>query len=291
MMNREGCGQSFVMTRNIGLAAAVVCVLTACAGTTVDLGGKADGGGGSGSSSGSSGSSSGSTSPPNPFSGTYTGYIESFTFPDGSDAVTMALTFGSSTSVTGTVFFGDSPALPAPIDPNVGYPPGYADSPTYQQVPLEGFAFTILDGNFSAPRLRLQVQVTELWKKWCEIQTTIYPMYDEGPDGGCDKFLGYGCLPEVGRPPGNFPGCEWASCSQGPTPIDCGKYALCGGGAPGSICSCTHASCTVVPSLPPQFNGSSTISFDMQLPMFTLDGSVTGLGSGNVYNVHLTKAP
>jgi hypothetical protein len=228
-------------------------------------------------------------------SGIYKGYVETFMFPDGSDTVTMALTFDSGTTVTGTVFFGDGPALPAPTDPTVGYPPGYADSPTYQQVPLEGFAFTALDGNYSAPRLRLQIQVTELWKKWCEIQTTIYPMYDEGVDGGCDHLLGYGCLPAVGRPPGNFAGCEWASCSQGPTPIDCGKYALCGGGAPGSICSCTEASCTVVPSLPPQFsNGpSSSVSFDMQLQQGMLDGSIAGiaagLGGGQAFNVHLKR--
>jgi hypothetical protein len=55
-----------------------------------------------------------------PLSCVYAGYIESFQFPDGSDSVTLTLSFNVDGTVTGTVQFGSAPLLAPPTDPNVG---------------------------------------------------------------------------------------------------------------------------------------------------------------------------
>jgi hypothetical protein len=256
-------------------------------------------GGGSGSSSGassgsggnSSGGSSGSSSGGNAedsgtigadagssLSGTYKGYIQSFTFPDGTDTVVMTLAFAGDT-ITGTVFFGTGAPLAPPTDPSVGYPPGYTGGGN----PLEGFDFTVLNGVYTAPRVQLQIDPTEIWKKWCEIQTVIYPVYNGGNfDGGCGPLLGYGCLPNAAT--GGPAGCEWSAPCQQPTwtPIDCGKLSLCAG--PGiHPCVCTATSC----ALPVPSTGS--IAFDMQLAAGSLNGSETGISGSQVLNVSLTK--
>lgn len=231
----------------------------------------------------------GSDAEANQLSGTYTGYVESYQFPDGSDVVVMKLGFASTGAITGTVFFGSSPALPPATDPNVGYPPGLGSSPTgLQQIPVEGFDFTVLGGTYSAPRVQLSIEQQEIWKHWCEIQTTIYPV-DNGnatPDGGCGAPLGYGCLPNAATMGGGS-SCAISWCQQPAwTPVDCGKLQLCMGLR--SVCTCTATSCTI----PTPSKGD--IAFDMQLASGALDGSVTGLtanGGSQVYNVHLKRGP
>jgi hypothetical protein len=222
-----------------------------------------------------------STTPPGPLSGTYKGYIESFMFPDGSDTVVMTLSFAPDGTITGTVFFGDSPPLAPPTDPDVGYPPGYTGMGP--GAPLERFAFTIFKGTYTPPRLQLQIDPRELWKAWCELQTAIYPQYNGASDGGCGDLFGYGCLPNAGFSSGPEM-CTWTSCQEpNPTPIDCGKLALCGGFAgPQGVCTCTATSCTV------PLGASGGIAFDMQLASGVLDGSTTGIQGGPL-NVHLTK--
>jgi hypothetical protein len=240
------------------------------------------GGGSSGGSSGSSGSSSGSSSggpsdaQANPLDGKYTGYIESYMFPDGSDVVVMQLTFAGGT-VTGTVYFGTGAPLAPPTDPSVGYPPGYNGS---SQPPFEGFDFTILTGTYAAPRVQLSIAQTEIWKQWCQIQTTIYP-WDNGnaSDGGCGTPLTYACLPNGSTMGGTSCAISWCQ-QQAWTPVDCGKLQLC---SPTSgPCTCTATSCTL--SLP----STGGVAFDMQLASGALDGSVTGL-DGQVHNVHLMR--
>jgi hypothetical protein len=215
----------------------------------------------------------------NPLSGTYKGYIESFMFPDGSDTVVMTLSFAADGAVTGTVFFGDGPALAPPTDPNVGYPPGFSgDTPG---APLEGFDFTVLKGTYAAPpRVHLQVDPAEQWKQWCELQTTIYPEYNSTSDGGCGVLLGYGCLPNAVTQFGSS--CAWGPSCQQPavTPVDCGKLALCG---PLGPCECTATSCTV------QVGPTGSVAFDMQLASGSLNGSTTGIERSQALNVHLTR--
>jgi hypothetical protein len=270
----------------------LVLTVAACGGQKVDLGGGdggsgqgAEGGEAGGSSSGSSsgGSSSGGASPP---SGTYKGYIESFKFPDGSDTVEMTLAFATDGTVTGSIFFGDGPPLAPPTDPDVGYPPGYGGqgTPSALDDVLEGFTFTALAGMYASPRLTVGLDPAELWKQWCALQTVIYRQYNGQSEGGaaCGPLMGYGCLPNVGTQGGSA-GCAWTSCDDpGPTPIDCGKLALCQFGM--SPCACTPTACSVpAPKAP-------GITFDMQLSAGALDGSETGIGN-SVLNVHLTKQP
>ncbi|HEY8091571.1 MAG TPA: hypothetical protein VIF09_27085 [Polyangiaceae bacterium] len=270
---------------------ALVLTIAACGGQKVDLGGgdggsvgDSAGGEGGGASSGSSsgGSSSGGSSP---LSGTYKGYIESFTFPDGSDVVVMTLAFAADGTVTGTIFFGNGPPLAPPTDPSVGYPPGFGGQGTPGSVDdvLEGFTFTALAGTYASPRLTIGLSTAELWKQWCALQTTIYPQYNGASGGGCGPLLGYGCLPNVATQFGGS-GCAWSSCDHpAATPIDCGKLALCaspGGGA----CTCTMTACSI------RASGPSDVTFDMQLSSGVLDGSESGIG-GSVLNVHLTKEP
>lgn len=278
--------------RSFGFGGVAACWLLACGGN-VALGGPGDGGTGdatssssssgagssSGSGSGSSSGTSGTDAAANPLSGTYTGYIESYQFPDGSDVVTMNLVFATDGTITGTVYFGSGPPLPQATNPDVGYPPGY----TGGQV-LEGFDFTVLGGTYAAPpRVQLSVSQAEVWKHWCEIQTTIYPRYNGQSDGGCGGFLDYGCLPNVagGGTGGADGGCEWTSCEQPSAMlIDCGKFYLC---SMGMACQCTATACTV------PIGSQGGVAFDMQLANGAMDGSVT-IG-GQVYNVHLKHGP
>jgi hypothetical protein len=262
-------------------------VAVACGGNVVRLGTSGDGGSGNdgsigagndaGGSSGSSGGSSGGMdAEANPLDGKYTGYLESFMFPDGSDVVVMQLTFAG-TAVTGTVYFGAGAPLAPPTDPSVGYPPGYNGS---SQPPFEGFDFTILTGTYAAPRVQLSIAQTEIWKQWCQIQTTIYP-WDNGnaPDGGCGTPLTYACLPNGSTMGGANCAISWCQ-QQAWTPVDCGKLQLCSPAQ--GPCTCTATSCTL------STNSTGVVAFDMQLASGALDGSVTGIG-GSVFNVHLTN--
>ena len=204
----------------------------------------------------------------NGLAGTWVGYIESFKFGDGSDAVTLTLTDTGS----GTTFFGPGPALPTPTNPDLGWPPGGAD-------PHENFAFTNLGPTFAAPRLTFSTASGEIYTQWCNIVPS-YPFYNGASDGGCGALMGYACLPNSATQSGNS-GCSYMPCDQSTwTPVDCTKLGLCSMG--GGVCQCTQTGCTK--TLPPAGN----VAFDVQLSGNKLDGSVTGLDS-QVHNVHLTR--
>jgi hypothetical protein len=287
----------------VAFAAAVAWAIAACGGHVVNLGsndgGPGDGaaggsssgssgssGGGTASGSGSGGSASGSgggtcepdaSSPCLP-SGTYTGYIESFTFPDGSDTVSMTIVANENVgAVTGTVNFGNAPMLAPPTSGDVGYPPGVASD---GQLPIEGFDFTIVGGTYGGARLQVGVVQAELWKAWCELQTPVPQYNGTAPDGGCGPLVGYGCLGNVSTEQGTN-GCMVQSCQQAsPVPVDCGKMKLCAGGL--TLCTCTVSSCDVSVVAP----GSP--AFDMQYTPGHLDGTIQGLQGAGIHNVHLT---
>lgn len=289
-----------VGAREVAFAAAVAWALAACGGSVVNLGSN-DGGPGDGGASGSSGSSGGGTassgsgsggsssgsgggfcepdaSSPCLPSGTYTGYIESFTFPDGSDTLSMTIVANENAgAVTGTMVYGNAPMLAPPTSGDVGYPPGIAQTPV---APLEGFAFTIVGGTYGGARLQVGVVQNELWKAWCELETPV-PQYNGASDGGCGPLLGYGCLGDVSTEQGTN-GCMVQSCQQAsPVPIDCGKMKLCTVNGL-EVCTCTASACDV-PVVAP-----GGIAFDMQFAPGHLDGTVKGLDDGQIHNVHLT---
>jgi hypothetical protein len=189
----------------------------------------------------------------------------------------MNLSFAGDGTIAGTVYFGTGAPLAPATDPNVGYPPGYMQGAT----PLEGFEFTVIGGTYTAPRVQLSIQATELWKQWCDIQTMVYPQYNGSSTPGCGPLVGYGCLPNAATM-GGTNGCSWSSCDHpNPTSIDCSKMFLC---TMGMVCTCTMTACTV----PTPTKGG--IAFDMQLASGSLDGSVTGVDS-QLHNVHLKQGP
>jgi hypothetical protein len=260
----------------IRLALTFAVALAACSSHQVNLGGTGDGGSASGGGTGS-GSGGGATSPVN---GTWAGYIESFHFPDGSDAVTMMLTAEANGSISGTVIFGNKPAPPPPTNPDVGYPPGFMGGnlpgPPNTQLYIEGFHYTAIKPAFDGQRLQLGVITAELWKAWCELQPMVYGWM---PDGGGPP---YNCLPNWGFM-GSPAGCSQPDPATGKSvPVDCGKLALCD--SPGGGCQCSATSCTV------NLDSAPDIAFDMQLMGDRLDGS-TSNGTIGSHNVHLTRAP
>jgi len=233
-------------------------------------GGTIASGGGSGSgASGGTGGSGGSVVPePGPFTGTWKGYVENYTFSDNTDVVTMTLD-AVEAQVAGHVTFGDSPPLAPPTDPNVGYPPpGSSGNPggiPYVEIkPTPGFAYAIGGGSFDGQRLKFTLALHELYKPWCEMQT---PIADEVNAGN------YSCVPNWAG--GGIDGkCFFDNPETGEKVwVDCGKVALCQ-----TVCQCTAQACSVTLSPGP--------AFDMQLNPPNADGSVAGF-DGNVRNVHL----
>ena len=244
-------------------------LIAACAGEELDLGSTTTGDASVGSSSSS-------------VAGTWNGYIQSYAFPDGSDAMRITFTTEPDGTTSGTVFFGSGPALAPPTDANAGYPPSYwtplYDGGRYQ--PCEGFAFTAEQVTVNSGHVKLGVSSVEVWKAWCELQTKIYP--EEGGVYACCKsptFTG-----DEEGPPACDPG-------QKPPDTDVGKLTVCRDEVsyePGSSegCTCTATACTVDLTRP-------DVHFDVQLENGQLIGSVTGLDPNDsfvVLNVYMTRS-
>ena len=245
-------------------------------------------------------------------SGIYTGTIEGFMFPDGSNTVTLNLVFATDGTVTGTANFGTAAMLAPPTDPDATYPPGYGEAfPltlfgfTHTDPPLEGFTFTVLNGTLAGSELQLQVQVSELWTQWCALQTTVYPTYNGtsamgqdgdagsivGDGGTCGDFRGYACTPfgSSSNPTGDGPSCQVGTCYQAsPLTFDCGKLDLCWSGT--AECACTSTGCTVAP-----VDRFGRVTFDLQLGddagTTTASGTVTGVtySSSQTMSVYFTE--
>ncbi len=259
--------------------------LLACSGRSLDLGSN-DGG-------------ASDTAPPQTaqsIAGTWNGYIETVTFPDGTDVVTATFASQPDGSYTGTVLFGTTPMPPPPVDPNVGYPPGVAQYSSAVQVShaqfvsetqyLETFLYTARNISFDGVRLRFGLASYELWAVWCALQTQIYATV---PDSVFGESPPYSCLPTpVGLGPesgGVFP-CVVPDPDAGWVPVDCGKFDLC---VLTFVCACTATSCASDPTV--------DILFDMQINGDQLEGASgeTILARswtlyGTPVGVHLTRS-
>jgi hypothetical protein len=166
--------------------------------------------------------------PPSKPTTVWSGYTTGPHFLSGSDRVT--LTFTSPTS--GTVVFGDpSVTVPPVTDHTAAYPPGCPLAPLYRSLNFtasntvactEHFPFTMTDVTEEPDRLRLTIDLNELWGPWCKAQTRIvYNVHDlHGPvPEGLDPITSqrYVCAPadgtdgawfpapDGGLPPGYFP--------------------------------------------------------------------------------------
>lgn len=222
------------------------------------------GGAGAGASTGGIGG----TIEPGPFTGTWKGYVENHQFEDGSDALKMTLA-SVTASVSGQVTLGDSPPLPPPSDPNVGYPPGVSGGgPGGWQKVYPGFAYSLLEASFDGQRLQAKIALAEPFKQWCELQTSYVDEVNPGM---------YACLPNWGGA-GSNGACFQENPKTGQkVSVDCGKFELCALG--GSPCKCSASGCTA--------ELTAGIKFDIVLAPPKADGSVAGLGTG-LNNVHLT---
>jgi len=207
--------------------------------------------------------------------GTWTGYIESYKFPSGSDALKMVLTGLPDGTVTGTLILGNKPAPPPPTNPEVGYPPdlrplgGPSATGTFWG---EGFVHTVLVGKLTGKRLTFKISNVEVFKAWCELQTVIY-------DGGPSALDTWWCLPNWGY---SCCGSTPAECTQTNPATkevvlrDCGKLYLC---AVQRVCNCTATKCSTYPD--------GNVSFDIAIAGDDASGSTTGRFGDK--NVHFTR--
>lgn len=195
---------------------------------------------------------------------TWTGYLENFQFPSGSDAVKLSFATGPTGDVVvGAVTFGMGNPPPPATDPDANYPPGATQIGTATVV--EGFPYTIARGTLTASRLRFTIWETEVWSSWCALQT---------PSPGSSW-----CLPNSGIYNEDANGMCSYQTSPGAqaTPVNCTKVALCTSG----VCACANGGCTE--------SFYASVEFDMALSLNGADGSITGqIGD---HNIRLTQSP
>jgi len=268
----------------------------ACSAKVMNVGSNADGGDGMGGSSAAGGGGAaggqnagaaglvGPMSPPwpsdsdcqsgtqLPIVGNWSGYVESYQFASGSDAIQVTITAANDAHVCGKVTFGQGTPPAPPTDPNIGYPPslvaslsstGAAGAPNLD-MNSEGYPMTMLNGTASTARLQFQVNQRELWKTWCEMQTPYLAQ------AGTDFYM---CVPNVGWTTGPNGSCV----DPNGHPIDCAKEQLC----ESRICTCNAAGCTVTPT--------GNVSFDLHVQNADhLSGSAN---ISNLHNVYLDHTP
>jgi hypothetical protein len=197
------------------------------------------------------------------------GYAEAYTFtPDGSDRVRLTIT----ASGQGTFQVGNAALLPAPTDPNVGYPPGQPDFSTGPNTGLSGgVLYPLSAARVQESRIQAGLKPNDFYGAWCALQTPYYDLDGymgsgglpdagrgfAGADGGFGglggswvPIFGYFCVPGTGGGSTGIGADEQCTVqiisTDGGTsnqPVDCGKFVLC----TQNVCACTATSCGVVP--------------------------------------------
>ncbi len=204
----------------------------------------------------------------------WTGWVENYQFPSGSDVIKFSFASDSAGQVVGQVVFGVGTPPPPATDPNVGYP-DENDTGAYTQ--MEGFPYSMVTTSYTPSRLRFTIQENEPWTGWCALQT---PMFDGDTT----------CLPAWNGmldPNNNY--CALFNPNGETLVVDCGKFNLCP-----RVCICSAASCRV--KLPEDTTSpfdpspaARTVSFDLALSGSIGSGSV--VGGMDDHNVHFTKDP
>lgn len=197
----------------------------------------------------------------------WTGYIENYQLPSGSDAIHLTFAHDATGIVVGSMTLGTGAPPPPATDPSVGYPPGIAAPALALAYIADGFPYTMANGSLVGERLRFDVKPDELWTGWCALQTP--------QPGGSGR-----CLPGwATMATGNFTTCSMTNPATGQVvPVDCAKFVLC---SQASVCSCSATACY------PTFDVGIMI-FDLTFAGTTASGSVAGQTS---HNIHLTKDP
>ena len=215
-----------------------------------------------------------------PLFGPWTGYIENHQFPSGSDVLNLVLAKQADGSSGGTLVFGMGTPPAPPTDPNVAYWPQGGGGGSGRGALIEGFRYSLHAFSFDGTRLRFGMEPYEIYKAWCDLQTTTYdwaPVVPPIPwSGGCM----YGCAPNwPASPTPNMPNTATLSNPNGGPSlvVDFGKLGQCD---LYPVCSCWASGCTV-PLDQPQLH------LDMQVTAGRLDGSISLNGN---YNVHFTSS-
>jgi hypothetical protein len=245
----------------VGLKSAALCTLPAPA--DAGTGAAASDGGDAGAALGS-------------ILGTWTGYVEGYSFRSGSDVVAVTFAVLADGTIGGTVTFGSgSPPLPA-TSAAEAYPPGSDVLPSVP-FPFEGFAYTAIGLSFDGTRLRLGIVQRELWQSWCALQTS----YSGAPGAPSDCF----CLPNwssMGSTDPNSSACWLTDPNTGDeVQVSCAQTGSC---LIYPVCDqCVAGGCSVDMSHP-----DATI--DVRLASGQFSGSVTGLPMSPL-NVYLMMSP
>ena len=198
----------------------------------------------------------------------WTGYIENYQFIYGSGDVRLTFAADPTGQVVGIAVLGSgTPPAPA-TDPNVEYPPGLTAQGGPGTAWVQGFSYSMLDGNLTSNRLQFTMQNYELWSGWCALQT---PVDDSGM-----------CLPSGAVTCENNK-CTITSSANGQkiTNVDSGKVSLC---TMDEVCTCSTTTC--VANL---WGAGPRASFDMMISGTDASGSTTGAFGD--HNVHFTKDP
>ncbi len=124
------------------------------------------------------------------FAANWDGYIEAYTFSDGSDRVRIAVAEDG----TGTIRFGNADLLPTPTDPNVKFPPDFpmcSDCYLASLLPdvWDGFQFTLNNVRVDTDRLRATGANQEIFGAWCKLQTSHHNI----TSGGYPEYTCSGC--------------------------------------------------------------------------------------------------
>ncbi len=180
------------------------------------------------------------------YAATWDGYAEAYTFtPDGSDRVRLTIAANGQ----GTFQVGNAALLPAPTDPNVGYPAGQPDP---KEGPNEGLSGGVLYPVYAAQvqenRIQAGLKPNDYYGAWCALQTPYYVLdgYVGTGDGGMVPNFVYSCMPGAGGGTSEVGGVQQCTVqsqsidgSFSDQPVDCGKFALC----LHNVCACTASSC------------------------------------------------
>jgi len=188
------------------------------------------------------------------YAATWDGYAQAYTFmPDGSDRV--RLTIG--TDGHGTLRVGNAALLPAPTDPNVGYPA--AGQPDLFTGPNQGLwggvVYPVYAAQVQQDRIQAGLKPNDYYGAWCSLQTPYYiqDSYVNSGDAGYVPNFVYYCLPGAGGTASGsgadlqcFTQISAPDASPSNQQVDCGKFTLCNK----NVCECTASSCVSGPVVP-----------------------------------------
>ena len=201
--------------------------------------------------------------------GLWTGYMEGFTFPSGSDKITISIVAPPDDFAQVNVWFGDAAQPLPPTDPNVAWPD---ENVLSHHTALEGWPYQALDLSYESPRLRFSISRWSPWQDWCFLQTPV-----PNPNLGWACVAGPARYDNSGQPVVDAQG----NCILSTTPpmaVDCAKaFPLCMGTPP--MCQCDMNGCHAE---------DLRATFDIALRNGTGDGS-TDLPFGTATNIRLTK--